>query len=321
MRDKISTEFLSNNDNEPARLRGKLLTDHKATIPRLRGRLLDRMVEVGKIRDEPAHAPTWSIEFGAHGSTYGELHRDGFEAWNSNHASSQDAFAVSIDRKRFAVADGMGGYGADKEGTRFLAKYIADRSVEGGIDDMFDLDRMATIYREADIAFQAHSGRPFQAPRVTGRGIGTVGTTLSYAEVLDSTHVRIVAIGDSPVFKLDNQLVVVAQYGEDAQSGDSDLPLAHKLGIDSNQRPLIPVRATASEDGRAVVDAVISFQPGEFLAIGTDYFSEDKADQLLPALAAMNASQYHQVVSTRGKRDDATLIVLDPYQLSNSIPS
>lgn len=261
-----------------------------------------------------AHAPTWELEFGNKGTGYGDLGIDGFAARNSNHASGQDAFAVSADRKRFAVADGLGG-ATDAEGTRFLSKYIADAAVQQGVDTFFDPEALTNLYGQAEDAFEAQSGRRFTRPRIRSHVAGTVATTLTYAEVLNGEQVRIVAIGDSPAFVTDSSFTPVAQYGEDAQSGTTDAPLAFKLGIDMQGKPLVP-RREQNVGGIRVVDTIVAVPRGSAVAIGSDYFSDTVREGgrfgQLADFVGQTPAQFHESTRSIGKPDDATLITLIP---------
>ncbi|MBF6446604.1 hypothetical protein IU429_02880 [Nocardia elegans] len=229
--------------------------------------------------------------------------------------SNQDAFALNPMARRFSVADGMGGYGADKTGTAFMARFVAAYAAEVGIADFKDPTKLPEVYRKAQSGFRHVSGREFEMPRLKGSGIGTVGTTLSYAEVLDATHVRIMAIGDSPIFVLDEELAPIAQYGEDSQSGRFDQPLAFKLGIDAGGAPLIPQFDAKAPDGRSIVDMTLEIPPNQYLALATDYFSEQNASRHIGELSGSTASAYDKHVSSYGKSDDATLIIIKPSAL------
>jgi hypothetical protein len=264
-----------------------------------------------------SHAPTWELKLGNHGTGYGDLRGNGFEARNSNHCSGQDAFAVSVDRRRFAVADGLGG-ATDKEGTSFLARYVADAAVQNGVDLFFDTDSLTALYSRAEDEFMAQTGRRFTRPRIRSQIAGTVASTLTYAEVLDGGHARIVTIGDSPVFLMDDAGRPVAQYGEDAQSGMTDTPLAFKLGIDMQGRPIVP-RRDEIVGGRRVVDTVIDVPAGYSLAIGSDYFSDTVSAGgrfgELSDFIGQTPEAFHDSTRATGKSDDATLITISPENL------
>ena len=261
-----------------------------------------------------SHAPTWELKFGKHGTGYGDLRSDGFEARNSNHSSGQDAFAVSADRRRFAVADGLGG-ATDKEGTAFLARYVADAAVQNGVDSFFDADSLTALYGQAEDEFAAQTGRRFARSRLRSQMAGTAASTLTYAEVLDGGRARIVTIGDSPAFLMDDVGRPVAQYGEDAQSGMTDAPLAFKLGIDMQGKPLVP-RRDELVGGRRVVDTVVDIPAGYSLAIGTDYFSDTVSAGgrfgELSDFIGQTPERFHETTQAVGKPDDATLITIRP---------
>jgi hypothetical protein len=271
------------------------------------------------------HAPTWGIDFEkkkapeTQGVTYGDLERDGYQAWNSNHSSGQDAFAVSEGGRRAAVADGMGGY-VDKEGTAFLSKFMADQSVVRGIDAFFDPKQMDEMYGQAEALFEARYGRKFRLPAAKGKLGGSVGTTLTFSEVLDTTEtgdstVRLVIIGDSPAYITDENWKVIKQYGEDAQTGLTDAPLGHKLGKDAQGLAFQPNK-DVSVDGKTIVDTVLTLKPGQRLLIGTDYFSDTlKTRGPNPSAAdfvGQSAEDFSRRVRSGGKPDDATLIAIKP---------
>lgn len=270
------------------------------------------------------HAPTWELELGKHGTGYGDLSSDGFEARNSNHSSGQDAFAISADGRRFAVADGLGGSGSDAEATSFLAKFMSDQVVARGVDTLFDSEAVSDIYKQAQELFESRTGRKFEAPSSILRSelISTAATTLTYAEIVgqrdDRTLVRIVTIGDSPVFVTDGELTPTTQLGEDAQSGQTDAPLAFKLGIDRSGAPIVPEK-DVNEDGRYVVDEIIEVPAGNLVVLGSDYFSDTVHYKgrfgNLRDFAGLTPESYHEKVKSIGKPDDATLIVIDPSRV------
>ena len=306
---------------------GEVAVEHEVSVsssePHLRGLEKFRKRE----RDSTVrHAPTWELEFGKYGTGHGSLEADGFEALNSNHSSSQDAFAVSEDRRRFAVADGMGGSGADHEATRFLAKFVSDQAVERGIDTFFDAVALAELYKQAEDLFEAETGRRFESPAtgmVRSSMLDTAATTLTFAEILgrtgESTSVRIVTIGDSPAFVTDEKLKPVKQFGEDAQSGETDAPLAYSLGVKADGTPKIPEKGKI-KDGKYVVDEIIEIPTGSYLLLGTDYFSDTVHFKgrfgHLADFAGLSPDEYSRKVRSTGKPDDATLVVVEPSKIT-----
>ncbi|MFI5709002.1 hypothetical protein [Kribbella sp. NPDC051620] len=294
-----------NSNPESSRLRGSLL--RIANAEQATERALPTSLE---------HSPTWDLEFSTGPTSVGDLELDGYQAWNSNHSSGQDAFAISGDRTRFAVADGMGGYGTDKIGTQFFAKFISDHVVQNGIDSVFDLGRLEEICQRAEDEFSKVAGRPFQRPRMIGKMVGTVGSTLTFAEVLSPTQVRLVTIGDSPAFVVDGTQTHMAQYGEDAQLGTVDSPLAYKLGIDGSGRAISPQeRATSTLDARMIVDQVLDIPLDSTVIIGSDYFSETSPLEILRD-PPRTGYEFQDRVVGRGKPDDATLIAIRPSKLT-----
>ncbi|HSD56279.1 MAG TPA: hypothetical protein VLA92_03950 [Candidatus Saccharimonadales bacterium] len=272
----------------------------------------------------PSHAPTWEIELGAYGTGYGDIRVDGFEARNTNHSSNQDAFAVSANRKRFAVTDGLGG-ATDNEGTRFLSKYVADTAVRYDADLFFDDAALTEMYAEAEKEFTHEFGRPFRVPRFRSKMAGTVATTLTRGEILardaaaKKTLMRLTIVGDSPAYRLNSDGEVLEQYGEDAQSGKTDSPIAYKLGIDMQGKPMIPRRET-SVGGLHVVDQRIEVADDEFLVLGSDYFSDithalGRFGQLRDFIG-LSPEEFHERTKSIGKPDDATLIAILPKHLA-----
>jgi hypothetical protein len=318
-----SEEQAANGQKRESRLRGTLVQSvGQVALPPVARPTSSRVRMSGGLQAERGikagpHAPTWELKFGNHGTAYGNLKTDGFEARNSNHSSGQDAFAVSADRRRFAVADGLGG-ATDKEGTAFLARYIADAAVQHGIDIFFNADSMAALYSHAENEFAAHSGRGFIRPRIRSRLAGTVATTLTYAEALDSGQTRIVTIGDSPAFLTDEHYRPVTQYGEDAQSGAPDSPLAFKLGIDMQGGLLLPAHDD-TVDGKRIVDTVVGVPAGHAIVIGTDYFSDIVTTGgrfgELSDFVGKTPEQFHEITQATGKPDDATLVAIRPEHL------
>jgi hypothetical protein len=293
---------------------------------RLRGDLLrntDAIASLGHVATPEAshieHAPTWGLEFGAYGTGYGNIRENGFEARNSNHSSNQDAFAVSADGKCFAVTDGLGG-ATDKEGTRFLSKFVADAAVQSDAELFFDAARLAALYERTESGL----GRPFTRPRFKSKMVGAAATTLTRAEALrrnpdtGKTTMRLTIVGDSPAFKLNNMGEIIEQFGEDAQSGLTDSPLAYKLGVDIQGRPVVPHRGVASR-GLYVVDQEIEVAPDELLVIGTDYFSDLAHARgrfgRLESFIGATPEKFSERVRGIGKPDDATLITIIPSRL------
>lgn len=260
-----------------------------------------------------------SPEFGAYGTEAGALSVDGFHALNSNHSSGMDAFAASIGRRRFAVADGMGGAGGGRlaDATRRLSKHMAAQVVESGVDGILtDRSREGVLgtFRDAnrDVEFTSRINGPLRGAR----------TTLSFVEIGEGnpsgTDVRIVTIGDSPVFLLDPSGKVMRDdrglpiwYGEDAITKSSDNPLRNYVGFDSDgsvhNKPL---------KEEFVTDITRTIPPGCKVAIGSDYFSDaflSGRDDFSPYFE-MSGTDFHAEVTGphMAKGDDATLIIIDP---------
>jgi hypothetical protein len=299
--------------NNTERLRGRLLSNPDQ-LRRLRGKLLDQS---GELPNGPPYVDGRKPAERAESiSTFGELVRDGYRALSSNHASGQDGLAFK--GPRFAVTDGMGGYGADKVATAFFSQFLARYSVEYGVDSLLIPAGSNAFYENFQSEFRKTYGRDIAAPAASGKLLGTVGSTLTFAEVTSPGRVRLLVIGDSPAFVCDAGMRVVRQFGEDAQTGIPDGVVGHKLGIDSRLEPILPQLGVASRDGRTIVDTSIELSAGETLVLATDYFSEAPAQRAFGNLVRGEASEYGEYVRTHGKSDDATLLVVDPFRLEFS---
>ena len=153
--DPATRSFVGEGTSEPA-----------ALAPRPRSAAPEHTTnsEVDRSPKTPGHAPTWELKFGKHGTGYGNLDMDGFEAMNSNSVSGEDAFAVNEEGTRFAVTDGLGGSAASNKengGTAFFAKFIADAAVTHGADVITDPKRLVALYAQAEDAFEALTGERF----------------------------------------------------------------------------------------------------------------------------------------------------------------
>ena len=329
----------------PSRIRGKSLDRSTMSFvrggeseSRPRGARSEGAKRGEADRSEAAgHAPTWKLEFGKHGTGYGHFDSDGFEAMNSNSVSGEDAFAVNKEGTRFAVTDGLGGSAASNKengGTAFFAKFIADAAVTQGADVITDPRRLADLYVQAEDAFEALTGERFKTPRYVGRSIRKVATTLSYAEVLGTTpegktRVRFLVIGDSPAYIRRGDGTIREQLGEDAQTGESDMPLAFVLGIDGTGKLVIPdevAKERASgrhrSDPRHVVDKTIDLGPDEEFVLASDYFSDHTANGgSLDEFDNLSAAEYHAKVrrmieAKASKADDATRARVKPSKVA-----
>ncbi|MEN4475717.1 hypothetical protein [Mycolicibacterium cosmeticum] len=217
--------------------------------------------------------------------------------------------AVNLPARRFAVADGMGGYGFDKLGTGFFAQYLASYAAKFGIDPLLDSEKAAEIFRSAETVFAEFYSRFFDSPPAFIRGskFGKVGSTLTYVEFKAGSVMRIVCIGDSPAFLLGEPNI---QYGEDSQVGSVDMPIANFFGVSLDGRPVVPQKGI-DKFGRKLVDCDVQYNPGELVALGTDYFSESDPKSFL----GLDAHNFGQRVEASGKVDDASLIVINPKAL------
>ena len=315
------------NPDEIAEEVGETATETEVDITSVTEPVLVRGYDKFKKREMDrsiTHAPTWKLEFGKHGTGYGSLKADGFEARNTNRGEGQDAFAVSLDRRRFAVADGLGGGGLDKEATRFLAKYAADQAATRGVDIFFDEDTLLEFYAQAEDEFESVNGRGFELPGML-RGYDIAASTLTYAEILDkkdsSTRVRIVTIGDSPAFMTDEALRPIQQLGEDAQKGEPSDLVGYSLGIDSHRKLKIP-RKGETRGGVYIVDQVLEVPDSHYVVLGSDYFSDNVHSNYAPLsdFTELSAEEFHSKVASyieakKGKSDDATFVVIDPARL------
>ena len=321
-------------------LKGSLVHNHRPTeqspeTPQLKGHLAARIGETAAsstgisrplLESEciptREHSPTWDLEFGNYGTGLGDIDTDGFEARNSNHSNSQDAFAINLNAGRFAVADGLGGAGADKDGTRFLAKFISDYAVTHGIDRLFDEDAIQDIYEQAHEEFRSVYGRNMEPPKLLGRLNTTAATTLTYTELLPGNRARIVTVGDSPAFITDSSYIPLHQFGEDAQSGSTDGVMGFSFRMKANGTRETAPRKDETVRGLSIEEQIIEYTDDTRIIIGSDYFSEAVSVyyQPLADYIGKSASEYHDSTRTSGKPDDATIIVINPSVLTTHSP-
>lgn len=309
-------------DNVDSNLRGKLLhntAEKTATSTiQLRGKLL-RSARILDTIHEPAylHAPTWNLELGNHGTEFGDLVVDGFEARNSNHSANQDAFAVNLDARRFAVADGLGGGGSDTEATAFLAKFISDYSVTHGIDELFDEDLIQDIYQQAHEEFHQKEGRYMEPSALTGKLTTTAATTLTYVELISDTQARIVTVGDSPAYISDSAFNVKQQFGEDAQTGMQDMTMGFNFRMKADGSREEAPRKNTTARGVSIVDTIVDINKGDHIVIGSDYLSEtiSSYNEQLSQFIGRTGSDFNRITTSVGKKDDATFIAINPSKL------
>lgn len=311
-----------------SKLKGRLIENSKGKASR------DILKELART-DDIKHAPTWELDFDCgEALQYGDFTADGFEAIIYNRFANtdpdtgrkvfgQDAFAVSSNRRRFALADGLGG-AADKLGTAFLAKFIADQVAELGADILFNEEQLNDTYVKAEKLFEELYERKFKVSRIKSNLGGMVATTISCVELIEvrsngSITSRITVVGDSPVFLLDEHGTIVRAFGEDAQRGTTDSPLGFKVGVKQDGLPIL-LKKDTTNNGARIVDEIVTIPPNYRIVMGSDYFSETAHHEMektnkygrVNEFTNLGPDGFTEKTKNVGKSDDATLIDIDP---------
>ncbi len=283
--------------------------------PRLLIKYHPRSAENKESGDEESPLLTRDIEFGDFGAGIGDLNTDGFEARLSGfNDPEQDAFAISADRKVFAVADGLGGAGAGSpEITAAWSRAVAEAvAAHGNIASLTDEkvfnEFAANVKKELErkgLSFESKS-------RVRSRVSGTK-TTLSAVERIGREEFSVFIMGDSPVYVIDaKNKRIIRSYGEDFASGGGDSPMRENVIGMNQDGSLIPLN---EENRHSIINEKITVKPGELLVIGSDYLSKNEG--MLGEHIGLSPEDFHALATRKDghEKDDATMIVIDPEKL------
>lgn len=281
---------------ESGRLKGRGLRQEMERIPAPRGSL------------------TAHIEFGNFGAGVGDLETDGFEARISNNSKRQDALAVSADKKVFVICDGLGGTAGSiprvvSAWSRAVAEIVAQ---VGNIQTLVEGDNFVNLVSSIKKATEVR-GTNFALPdKIRGRGLGVM-TTLSAVERIDPNTFHVLTVGDSPVYVINKTTgAIVKQFGEDAMKGETSAPIENVVGMDKDGN----VRSL--HDPVFLVNQRVDVASNELLVIASDFFSDHTADgRNLYEYIGLTPQEFHAKATSpdAAKRDDATLIVIDPAKL------
>ena len=194
-------------------------------------------------------------EFGNFGVMTGDLERDGYVAFNSNHSSNQDAFAVSKNRNLFAVADGVGSRSQSGALARFLTMKIAEE-----ITDVLQLNQAWVTKKLKELQADQNFLKKYNK---TGALIKEgASTTLAVVNRIAEREFQINILGDSPLYVIDQNGKIIQQYGADTAGQDMT---PGSLGI-------LP-DGTINFKG-APIRKIIKINKGERIVMGSDYISD-----------------------------------------------
>lgn len=194
-------------------------------------------------------------EFGDFGVKVGNLEEAGFVAFNSNHSSNQDAFAINDMRTMFAVSDGIGSRAESGAVSRWLTKKI--------VEELQDLDGLRPDWLTQKLKELLLDKNFIQKYRKTGVNVSEGGSaTLTIAQKESNGEILLLILGDSPAYVVDANGAIVQSYGADS-AGDLEVP--GDVGYDAAGK--ISVKG-------APIKKRIKLNPGERMVIGSDYLSD-----------------------------------------------
>ena len=194
-------------------------------------------------------------EFGNFGVVTGDLEKEGFTAFNSNHSSNQDAFAISKSRNLFAVSDGVGSRSESGAVARFITMKIAE--------EITDLNDLTPGWIEATLKELKADPGFLKKYKKTGTNIGDGGSaTLAVVNRIGEGEFQAILLGDSPLYVINKQGEVVREYGTDTAGNTST---NGSIGI--------------QPDGSIVIKGqplqkIIKLDDGEKIIVGSDYLSD-----------------------------------------------
>ncbi|MBD3311078.1 MAG: hypothetical protein GF349_01095 [Candidatus Magasanikbacteria bacterium] len=220
----------------------------------------------------------------------GDLNKYGFKILHSNHKAGQDAFAVSGDRKTFAVCDGMGSYG--KSGV--LAKQISHELVnlDMSLDEIFNTsngrNKLYLILDKIKKSQEYKNANEREGKWTTRRDLESAFTTLTIVQKQTDGSWKFVVMGDSPLY-------IRNENGEYTGFGDETAGISladHAFGIELGNTDIGFVENIHN----------IEYQPGRQICIATDFFSDNYLDFSDKDAKAENNSS-GQVGNTANKRN------------------
>lgn len=205
----------------------------------------------------------------------GHLDTDGFEILHSNHKSGQDAFAVSADKRVFAVCDGLGSYGKSGALARMLSREMVQ--IKEPLQDFFTpldpktdkrhirADKLNSIIEKIKSSKEYQRADEFSASEKTDprRKPDAGKTTLTMVQKQDSGEWFGVVIGDSPLYVVDND-GTYKSFGNDTV-GSEVTP--GSVGIKSD--------GTVVADIEKIIVVKLRNKPGRKFVLGSDWLSDN----------------------------------------------
>lgn len=194
-------------------------------------------------------------EFGDYGVKVGDLDEAGFVAFNSNHSSNQDAFAVNDTRTMFAVSDGIGSNAQSGAVSRWIVRKLVEE-----LNDLNDLQpewvdrKLSELFRD----------KQFLAKYIkTGHHISDGGAaTLTAVRKISDNEFHAFVLGDSPLYVIDAAGAIVQSVGADS-AGSLEVPGDFGFNVQGQ------IKMHGMPERRK-----IKLNPGERLVIGSDYLSD-----------------------------------------------
>ena len=194
-------------------------------------------------------------EFGKFGVRVGDIDTDGFTAFNSNHSSNQDAFAISKNRNLFAVSDGIGSREQSGAVSRFITKKVAE--------EITDLTQLTPTWIDNKLRQLQRDKAFITAYKKSGMQIKEGGSaTLTIVNRIRPNEFQLYVLGDSPAYVVDQSGNVLASYGTES-AGSSDT--GGSIGIS-------PDGSTTTKG--TSISKIIKLNKGEKIVIGSDYLSD-----------------------------------------------
>ena len=194
-------------------------------------------------------------EFGNFGVVVGNFEKEGFTALNSNHSSNQDAFAISKNRNLFAVSDGVGSRSESGAISRFITMKIAE--------ELKDLNELNPVWIESKLKELQKDKAFLQQYKKTGVGIKEGGSaTLAVVNRIAPGEFQITTLGDSPIYVIDANGVVVQEYATDSAGNtrvDGTIGISPDGAVEINGSP---------------IRKKIKINNGEKIVMGSDYLSD-----------------------------------------------
>lgn len=194
-------------------------------------------------------------EFGDFGVKVGDLDEAGFVAFNSNHSSNQDAFAINDMRTLFAVSDGIGSHTESGAVSRWMTKKI--------VEELQDLNDLRPEWLIGKLKELLQDKNFIQKYRKMGTNVSEGGSaTLTIAQKESNGEILLFILGDSSAYVVDAKGAIVQSYGADS-AGDLEVP--GDVGYDAAGKIFVK---------GAPIKKRVKLNPGERMVIGSDYLSD-----------------------------------------------